>query len=132
IINVLSTWVRFQVIIRALPQLLILVLLVVGAYRVGSGDITAGNVVTAVYLLSLLAFPIQIIGFVLWDLAGGLAAWGRVQRVFDADDKVAYGDTVADPDRGPAHVAGETIGFGYGDGVVLRDLSLNLEAGTTL
>lgn len=132
VIRVLSTWIRYQVIIRALPQALILVLLVVGAYRVGTGDITPGNVVTVVYLLSLLAFPIQIIGFVLWDLAGSLAAWGRVQRVFDADDRVEYGKAAAQPDLGPAPVAGSTVRFGYGDDLVLNDLNLDLRAGTTL
>jgi len=131
-INVLSTWTRYQVIIRALPQVLILVLLVVGTARVGSGDLTPGNVVTVVYLLSLLAFPIQILGFVLWDLAGSLAAWGRVQKVFDANDRVAYGDTEARPDLGPAPVAGEAVGFSYGEGPVLSGLNLELDAGTTL
>ncbi len=131
-ITVLSTWTRYQVIIRALPQALILVLLVVGTLRVGSGDITAGNVVTVVYLLSLLAFPVQIIGFVLWDLAGSLAAWGRVQKVFDADDRMDYGDVEASPMAGPAPVAGERVGFSYGDSPVLNNLHLELEAGTTL
>ncbi len=132
LIEVLSTWTRYQVVIRALPQALILVLLVIGTYRVGSGDLTPGNVVTVVYLLSLLAFPVQIIGFVLWDLAGSLAAWSRVQSVFDADDKVLYGDAMAAPDRGPAPVTGEAVHFGYGDGPVIEGLDLELAAGTTL
>ena len=46
------------------------------------------------YLLALLAFPVQLIGFVLWDLAGSLAGWKRVQDVFDADEFMSYGDTV--------------------------------------
>lgn len=132
LIEVNSTWTRYQVIIRALPQVLIVVLLALGAYRVGTGDLTPGNVVTVVYLLALLAFPVQIIGFVLWDLAGSLAAWRRVQHVFDATEKVGYGGVVADPTRGPAPVAGETVHFGYGDTTVFAELDLSLEAGTTL
>ncbi len=132
LITVLSTWTRYQVIIRALPQALILVLIVVGAMRVGTGDITPGNVVTVVYLLSLLAFPIQLIGFVLWDLAGSLAGWRRVQAVLDADDHVAYGTMSAVRGAGPAPIAGAAVGFGYGDEPVLSGLELDLEAGTTL
>src|SRR5690606_3347145 len=90
LIDVLSTWTRYQVVLRALPQLITLVLIVVGAYRVGVGQITPGNVVTVVYLLALLAFPVQLIGFVLWELAGSLAGWKRVQEVFDAEDFVEY------------------------------------------
>lgn len=132
LITVLSTWTRYQVVIRALPQALILVLIVVGAVRVGSGDVTPGNVVTVVYLLSLLAFPIQLIGFVLWDLAGSLAGWRRVQAVLDADDHVAYGTAVASSGGGPASVSGRTVGFAYSGEPVLSDLELDLKAGTTL
>lgn len=132
LIAVLSTWTKYQVVIRALPQLLILVLIVVGAYRVGVGEITPGNVVTVVYLLSLMAFPVQLIGFVLWDLAGSLAGWKRVQEVFDASDHMEYGTVSALPDRGAAPVAGRKVGFGYDDTAVLDEVHFDLESGKTL
>ncbi|HEX9763532.1 MAG TPA: ABC transporter ATP-binding protein, partial [Acidimicrobiia bacterium] len=131
-INVLSTWTRYQVIIRALPQAVILMLLVVGAVRVSTGDITPGNVVTVVYLLSLLAFPVQLIGFVLWDLAGSLAGWERVQAVLDADDHVTYGGAEAQPAAGPAPVTGQDVVFRYDGAPVLVGLDLDLKAGITL
>ena len=131
-INVLSTWTGYQVIIRALPQAVILLLLVVGAVRVSTGDITPGNVVTVVYLLSLLAFPVQLIGFVLWDLAGSLAGWERVQAVLDADDHVTYGGAEAQPAAGPAPVTGQDVVFRYDGAPVLVGLDLDLKAGITL
>lgn len=131
-IDVLSTWTRYQVVIRALPQAVILVLLVVGALRVASGDVTPGNVVTVVYLLSLLAFPVQLIGFVLWDLAGSLAGWERVQAVLDATDFVEYGGQEAQVAGGPAPVTGDAVVFSYDDAPVFVGLDLDLHAGTTL
>jgi ABC-type multidrug transport system fused ATPase/permease subunit len=131
-IDVLGTWTRYQVIIRALPQAVILVILVAGALRVGTGDITPGNVVTVVYLLSLLAFPVQLIGFVLWDLAGSLAGWERVQAVLDADDHVEYGQVLADSAAGPTRVMGQAVIFSYDDAPVFLGLDLDLTAGTTL
>ncbi len=100
IIRVLSTWTKYQVVIRALPQTLIILLVVVGALRVSAGAVSSGDVVTVVYLLTLLAFPVQLIGFVLWDLAGSLAGWRRVQEVLDASDHIAYGDAVANAHGG--------------------------------
>jgi ABC-type multidrug transport system fused ATPase/permease subunit len=94
--------------------------------------VTAGDLVTVSYLLTLLAFPIQLIGFVLWDLAGSLAGWRRVDQVLSADDYVSWGDATASPERGAAPVTGHTVGFSYDGEAVLSDLSLDLKAGTTL
>lgn len=132
LITVLSTWTRYQVVLRALPQLITLVLIVVGAYRVGAGEITPGNVVTVVYLLALLAFPVQLIGFVLWDLAGSLAGWRRVQEVFDADEFVEYGEMAAALGKGAAPVAGSKVVFGYEGSPVLDEVQFQLHAGRTL
>ena len=132
LIDVNSTWIKYQVIIRALPQVLVVVLLVVGAARIQAGVITPGDVVTVAYLLALLAFPIQLIGFVLWDLAGSLAGWQRVQQVFDAHEFMEYGEASAVPSVGPAPVSGERVDFSYDSAPVLTDLRLDLAAGTTL
>lgn len=131
-IDVLSTWTKYQVVMRALPQMLIIVLLVVGASRVVAGAVTPGDLVTITYLLTLLAFPIQLIGFVLWDLAGSLAGWKRVQEVLDADDFVDWGDTTASSDTDAAPVRGQMVGFGYDNEQVFSQLELDLKAGTTL
>ncbi|MGH8914439.1 MAG: ABC transporter ATP-binding protein, partial [Acidimicrobiia bacterium] len=133
LIEVNSTWASYQSVIRVLPQAMIISLLVVGAARVGTGAVTPGDLVTVAYLLSLLAFPVQLIGFVLWDLAGSLAGWRRVQDVFDADEHVAYGQAKARAGGVPAAVDGETVGFSYaGSGRVLFDLEVHLAPGTTL
>ncbi len=130
-IEVNSTWTKYQVIIRALPQLLIVLLLIVGAARIDAGAITAGNVVTVAYLLALLSFPIQLIGYVLWDLSGSLAGWQRVQAVFDADDHIEYGEELATT-GGAARVHGSAVNFAYDSQPVLAGLDLDIKAGTTL
>jgi ABC-type multidrug transport system fused ATPase/permease subunit len=133
LIKVNSTWASYQVVIRALPQALIISLLAVGALRIQQGAVTPGEVVTVAYLLSLLAFPIQLIGFVLWDLAGSLAGWRRVEAVFEADEFMDYGEGVARPESGAAPIRGETVSFAYDEAApVLEGLDLHLRAGTTL
>lgn len=132
LITVISTWTNYQVVMRSLPQALIILLLVVGAARVTTGAVTAGDLVTVSYLLSLLAFPIQLIGFVLWDLAGSLAGWRRVHGVLDASDHVAWGEHTASTDSGAAPVVGDTVGFSYEEEEVISDLNLDLDAGTTV
>ncbi len=133
LIKVNSTWASYQAVIRALPQALIISLLAVGALRIQQGAVSPGDVVTVAYLLSLLAFPIQLIGFVLWDLAGSLAGWRRVEAVFQADEFMEYGDLLARPDAGAAPIHGETVSFSYDEAApILEGLDLHLTAGTTL
>lgn len=132
IVLVGTTWTKYQVIIKSLPQILIVILLVVGAVRIQAGAMSPGDMVTVAYLLSLLAFPIQLIGFVLWDLAGSLAGWKRVQDVFDADEFMPYGDIPARADAGAAPVEGSRVDFTYTVDPVLTDLDLEISAGTTL
>jgi len=132
LIQINSTWTNYQVVIRALPQALIIILVAAGAARVAIGDLTAGNVITVAYLLALLAFPIQLVGFVLWDIAGSRAGWQRVQAVFDADEYMEYGEQFASEAPGPAPVSGGSVGFAYDEEPILQDLHLDLEAGTTV
>ncbi len=132
IIDVGSTWTKYQVILKSLPQILIVILLVVGAVRIDAGAMSAGDLVTVSYLLSLLAFPVQLIGFVLWDLAGSLAGWQRVQDVFDAEEFVDYGELAARREAGAAPIEGSGVAFAYEDEPVLVDLGLQITAGTTL
>ncbi len=133
LIKVNSTWTSYQTVIKALPQAVTIVLIVVGAVRIDAGVLSPGDLVTVAYLLALLAFPIQLIGFVLWDLAGSQAGWKRIEEVFAADDFVDYGGLQAASNGGAAPVHSEKVEFAYATGgKVLQDLDLDLDAGVTL
>jgi ABC-type multidrug transport system fused ATPase/permease subunit len=133
IIDVNTRWVSYQAIIRALPPALILVLIYAGAARIRAGAITPGDLVTVTYLLSLLAFPVQLIGFVLFDLSASIAGWQRVQRVFAADQFMGYGANSAQETGRPASVDGHGVDFGYRpEEPVLVGVEMVLAAGTTL
>jgi ABC-type multidrug transport system fused ATPase/permease subunit len=133
LIEVNSLWRSYQAVVKALPQAVILVLLVVGVARIDSGALSTGDLVSVAYLFTLLGFPVQFMGFMLWEMAGSLAGWQRVRRVVAADDLMPYGSALARQDRGAAPVEGRGVGFSYdGRTPVLKDLSLDLRPGTTL
>ena len=133
IIEVNSRWVSYQAIIRALPPALILIIIYVGASRIRAGAISAGDLVTVTYLLSLIAFPVQLIGFVLFDLSASIAGWQRVQKVFDADQFMPFGTGEARATGDAASVDGRDVYFAYRDGdPILDGVELDLAAGTTL
>ncbi len=126
-------WETYRTIIVTLLPAIGLVVLLVGAMRVNAGAITTGDIVTSLYLLSLLTFPIQLIAFVLFDLAIAIPAWERVAAVLDADELVAYGDETADLDSGAAPIDSDRVGFGYGGKeTVLSDVVVDIGAGHTV
>ena len=133
LIEVNSTWTTYQTVIRALPQAISIALIVVGAVRIDAGLLTPGDLVTVAYLLALLAFPVQLIGYVLWDLAGSQAGWQRIKAIFETRDFIAYGETRATSDMSAAPVESESVDFAYDEnGVVFEGLNFDLGAGITL
>ena len=126
-------WETYRTIIVTLLPAIGLVLLLVGAVRVDAGAITAGDIVTALYLLSLMTFPIQLIAFVLFDLAVAIPAWERVAAVLNTSETVAYGVETADLDKGAAPVDSDRVSFRYeSDEPVLSDVVVDIGAGRTV
>jgi len=70
----------------AIPQLAMILIVVVGANRVASGILEPGDLVQAVALFSVLAFPIQVIGFFLTDLPVSVVGRRRIDEILDEPD----------------------------------------------
>ena len=133
VVHVNTMWESYRVVIVSAMPAISLAMLAVGAMRVDAGAITAGDVVSVLYLLGLLAFPVQLIAFVLFDMAASIPAQRRVDAVLDVDQIVEYGDQTAVAMSGPAPVEGERVTFGYGSGLpVLDDVALDIPAGRTV
>lgn len=73
----------FEALLDGVPNVANTALLIVGAYRVRSGNLTVGELASFFYLFTLLVFPLRLIGFVLSDLPHSLAGWNRVREVLD-------------------------------------------------
>ena len=123
----------FDPILLALPEVGVLAVLIVGAIRVRAGEVHPGAVVTIAYLLTVVAFPISSLGWMLAEFPRSVVGYQRVRRVLDERSETVYGDqTVPATDRG-ARLDVDGLRFGYAVGVdVLRDLSFSVEAGTTV
>ncbi|HSK97921.1 MAG TPA: ABC transporter ATP-binding protein, partial [Euzebyales bacterium] len=113
--------------------LITVIIVVIGAARIGAGALSTGELVRVTFLLSLLLWPSRLIGFTLWQLGDSVPAWQRVQGVLLEDDRVHYGRRRSATDAGPARVDGSDVRFGYtADRTVLSDLAFDIPAGRTL
>lgn len=71
----------FEAILDALPSLGIIVLLLVGALRIESADLSVGELTSFVYLFTLIAFPLRLIGYALSELPHSQAGLDRVEEL---------------------------------------------------
>lgn len=97
----------FDPVIEAIPTLGTLLVLAVGTERVASGNLTPAEVVQIAYLISILAFPVRALGWVLGELPRTVVGWERVSAVLEAKGEMAYGEKGI-PQEGPsaAHLSG--------------------------
>jgi ATP-binding cassette, subfamily B, bacterial len=133
-IEVGRVWTGYRAITEGLPAVGTVVVLVVGVARIADGLLTTGELVTVTYLLSLLAVPIRLIGYLMWDTANSVAGWTRIAEVLDVDDVVRFGAAGAADPATAAAVDARTVGFAYAADAppVLDGLSLSIPAGRTV
>jgi len=133
IIHVNSLWVAYRAVVESLPSVVITVLLIVGVFRLSAGDVSAGDLVTITYLLSLMTMPISLLGFVVWEMVHSLAAWRRVQAVLDAGDVVEHGRTHATTDTTGGSVDSTAVTFSYPESEkILVDVDFDISGGSTV
>lgn len=135
---------QFNPAMEALPETAILLVLLLGGWRVAQGAASAGTVVQFAYLFSLLAFPLRVLGFLLGDLPRSVAGWDRLRRVLDADGAVEPEPSGPPPPAPPGaselelqgvHFAYDTALPGDADAaradarLVLRDIAFAVPAG---
>ena len=103
----------FDPLIDALPNLGILAVAVLGAWRIGDGHLTTGQLVEVSYLFTLMALPIRSFGWVLGDLSRTVVGGGRVQQILDVTEERGYGP---DPlPEGPGVLTLDEATFVYRD-----------------
>lgn len=122
----------FRAVTETLPSIGIVVILFLGIVAIDAGRLTTGEVIRVAYLLALLAVPIRLIGYLVWDLANSVAADRRVQEVLGVEDRLAHGTTDPSHTQDGVDLHTDAIGFRYDQDDVLDDLDLHVPAGRTI
>jgi ATP-binding cassette, subfamily B, bacterial len=73
----------FEALLETIPSLTNIGIVVLGAARVRSGDVTVGELSSFIYMFTLLVFPLRIIGYALSELPHSYAGYHRVKRTID-------------------------------------------------
>lgn len=128
-----SAW--FEPLMDLIVPLGSVALMIVGAVRADAGAVSVGNVVSAIYLVTLMAVPIRGLGWVLGQMPQALVAYRRVGEIAQAATEVDEPGhrTLSKDGAGALRFSSADIGADDGDGnlaVILHDVSLDLAPGT--
>ena len=121
----------FDPLMEALPVIGVLLVLVVGTSRVGSGHLDSGTLVRVAYLFTLLAFPVRAIGWVLNELPRSVVGYDRVLRVLEAKGHQSFGTAEA-AGSGPVALDVADLSFAYGEDQVLHEVAFDVAPGKTV
>src|SRR6266540_2883293 len=80
-VRIARTRATFDAALDAIPALLTMVLLVLGAWRIQHGGLTAGTLVALVNLFAMMTWPLRLITYVLGDMPPAVAGYDRVRGV---------------------------------------------------
>ena len=119
----------FEAMLDVVPTLINVLLIVLGAFRVKSGDMSVGDLSSFIYLFTLLIFPLRIIGYLFSEIPHSVAGWRRIREVLDEE---LLADPILRIDRAQAGVAIEIkeLCFSHQDGSpVLKNLSMKIQQG---
>jgi len=122
----------FEAMLDAIPTLINIALIVLGALRVKSGDMTVGELSSFIYLFSLLMFPLRIIGYLFSEIPHSVAGWRRVNEVLS---EPIGSDPALKIFRSPQDVAIqiENLSYSHNHGSkVIDGLSLKVMKGETV
>ena len=119
----------FEPSLDALPSLGIVAILAVGSWRVSTGVVSPGDVVQAMALFTLLAFPMRVVGFLLEEMPRAVVATERLDRIL-ASPHATPPDDHHTPPVTPAEVVVTDVHFIYPTGdPVLTGLNLTIAPG---
>jgi ATP-binding cassette, subfamily B, bacterial len=121
----------FEPAIDALPNVGIVVLLLVGSWQVSTGRIDTGQLVQAMALFGLLAFPMRVVGYFLEELPRAVVATDRIDHVLAQPRSPEPADAVSLPD-GPLSVEFDRVGYRFDGQIALDDVSVRAEPGETV
>jgi ATP-binding cassette, subfamily B, bacterial len=120
--------------LELLPNVGLITVLGLGGHRVIDGAISLGAFVAFNFYITLLIWPLRMLGMIIANAQRASAAAQRVAEVLSTEPVVVDRTGSRSLPDGAGEVRFEQVQFSYGDGTipVLHDFDLTVEAGTSV
>lgn len=127
-------WLRaiYEPALEAVPSLGVLAVLGVGGMQVAAGSVTAGDVVTIAYLLTVASVPLKNLGWLFGGFPASIAGYERLRAVLHEKETIPYGPLALPAGTGGAAVRLSDVAVSYGGFEVLRSVSFEAAPGSSV
>ncbi|WP_306371610.1 ABC transporter ATP-binding protein [Nocardiopsis sp. CC223A] len=105
----------FDPVIETLPNFGVLAVLLLGMWRLSTGDIAPGDLVQIAFLFTLLSLPVRSFGWILGDLPRSVVGWDRVQSVLRSEGSMEHGARTLDDGADGIALTARGVVFSYAD-----------------
>ena len=110
----------FEALLEVIPSITNIGIVVLGAIRVDSGDLTIGELSGFIYMFTLLVFPLRLIGYALSELPHSSAGYRRVQGTIDEPLDADPEQSIV-PAAAPAAVVLDDVSYTFADAAEADD-----------
>ena len=126
-LSILRLFATLIPVIMFVANLAVVTILALGGHFVVAGSMTLGNFAAFNSYISLLIFPILMIGFMSNIIASATASYQRIQSVLEAPEIPETG-TITSDIKGDIRL--KNVSLLYGDKPVLKNISFSVKAGS--
>jgi ABC-type multidrug transport system fused ATPase/permease subunit len=119
----------FEPSIYALTNLGVIALLIVGTWLIDTESLTIGELVSAIALFGILAFPVRIVGIFFEELPRSVVALDRIDEVLNLDSSQSRyeGEKTIDTESSTLRV--ENVQARYGNQLILDNINFSIHSG---
>ncbi|MED5265105.1 MAG: ABC transporter ATP-binding protein [Actinomycetota bacterium] len=119
----------FEPAIFALPSIGVIFLLMIGTWLVDKGSLSIGELVSAIALFGILAFPMRIAGIFFEELPRSVVALDRIDEILDLQESQSLSQGKEDLDPPSVSLAIKDLQVHHGDHLVLDNVDFKVNAG---
>lgn len=132
-LQVLVIFAFMNPVINALMYIVVVLILLVGSFEVGSGKATPGNIMAAVTYTTQLLNGILMLVMLFQNISRGIVSWKRVREVLNSEPELKDGGCEGEAaQRGKIEFRDVSFAYPGSSQLVLDHISLTVQPGETL
>lgn len=120
----------FEATLSAVPNFGIILVVLIGAWRVDNGAATVGGLIQISALFATLSLPLRILGYFLQNVPVARAADRRLRSVFE--EPIPDSGARRSLEDEAAELRFDNVTIGFGDQIIVRGIDLEVRAGETV